>query len=67
MSRETISWDEIEEGFRDALDLDGDLQIGGIYFAPSFVLEKCDPIAYRVGLTDYADALSEDYDIEEDD
>lgn len=66
MSKPTIGWDEIEEGFRDALDIDGDLQIGGIYFAPSFVLEKCDYVAYREGLNDYADALSEDYEILED-
>ena len=29
---------------------------------PSRILEECDPIAYRCGLTDYADSL----DIEED-
>jgi hypothetical protein len=64
MSKEFMSWDEVEDGFRDALDIDGNIKIGGVELAPSLVLMRCDYIAYREGLNDYADMLSEDYEIE---
>lgn len=36
------------------------VQIGDSEFYASTVLKECDPIAYRVGATDYADSLSQD-------
>lgn len=62
--RETMTEDELIAGFNDALDSQGDIKIGGLTYTPSQVLEAVDPIAYRVGLSDYADSLSEDYRIE---
>ena len=64
MTEQTMSWEEIEEGFRDALDCDGVVKIGGLSYLPSVVLERTDPVAYRIGLNEYADILAEDYIIE---
>ena len=41
--------------------------IGGISFAPSDILRECDPIAYRCGFADWADAEGIDTDDLEDD
>lgn len=40
------------------------VEIGSISLYPSRVLEECDPIAYRCGLSDYADSESENYEYE---
>lgn len=50
--------EEVEDLYREALDEQGDILIGTLAYAPSQVLEAVDPIAYRVGLSDYADFLS---------
>ena len=34
--------------------------MGGMEYMPSDILKECDPIAYRVGFSDYADSLAED-------
>ena len=41
--------------------------VAGINFAPSDILRECDPIAYRVGFHDWADAEGIDTDDLEDD
>ena len=41
--------------------------VAGILFAPSGILRECDPIAYRVGFHDWADAEGIDTDELEDD
>lgn len=51
--------EEIEDMYREALDEQGNIRIGSLTYAPSQVLEAVDPIAYRVGLSDYASFLDE--------
>ena len=57
-----ISEREAEEMYRDSLDeCWGEIEVCGITFEPSHILEKCDPIAYRVGFSDFVSHLeSED-------
>ena len=46
--------DDYESQYDEALDETQDpIHVGGITLAPSDVLKKCDPIAYRCGLLDY--------------
>jgi predicted nuclease with TOPRIM domain len=52
-----------EEQYRDMLNEDGDVYIGGISFEPARILEEVDPIAYNCGLSDYVSSIS----LEEDD
>ena len=51
---------QIEEMYCEALDEQGLISIGTLQYAPSEVLRNCDPIAYRVGLSDFEDFLSEE-------
>ena len=39
---------------------DGEVNICGMKYAPSYALEAVDPIAYETGLHDYADSLISD-------
>ena len=55
-----VKQDEFDETYDDMLDTDGTVTVGGIEYYPSRILKEIDPIAYRCGLTDYIDALSED-------
>ena len=64
MAKEFMSWADVEEGFKDALDCDGVIKIGSLSYYPSVVLERTDPIAFRIGLSEYADMLAEDYAVE---
>ena len=34
--------------------------MSGMIYMPSDILKECDPIAYRVGFSDYADTLAQD-------
>ena len=43
----------IEERFDELLDEAGPIKIGSLEYMPSDVLKAVDPIAYRVGLSDY--------------
>jgi hypothetical protein len=52
---------EIEEQFDDFLDeVYPVVKIGEMTFYPSQILKNCDPIAYRIGLSEYEDMLDED-------
>lgn len=52
---------EIEQSYQDMLDdCYGDVLIGGLTYSTSVALQRVDPIAYRIGLSEYADALAED-------
>jgi len=51
---------QIEEMYCEALDEQGLISIGTLQYTPSEVLRNCDPIAYRVGLSDFEDFLSEE-------
>ena len=64
MAKEFMSWEDVEEGFRDALDCDDMVKIGSLEYLPSQVLEAVDPIAFRIGVSEYADMLAEDYAVE---
>jgi hypothetical protein len=47
-----------EERYDEFLDeVYGEVQIGTLTFYPSDILKSCDPIAYRVGLSDYEDMI----------
>ena len=39
------------------LDCDGEIDVAGYMMYPSTILKECDPTAFRVGLSDYADSL----------
>jgi hypothetical protein len=58
---EEISEREAEERYDDMLDSEGTVKIGGLEFYPSNILEKCDPIAYRCGFSDFTDVLLDDH------
>lgn len=60
-----ITEQDLEDMFDDFLDEQGEIEVAGSTLSPSRILKACDPIAYRCGLADYADALVEDgYDVE---
>lgn len=56
-----MTQDQLEEQFDEMLDdVYEPITIGfGKYYA-SQILKNCDPIAYRIGLQDYADSLEEE-------
>ena len=52
---------ELKERYNDMLDeVYGVVTIGGYHYHTSYALEAVDPIAYRVGMHEYADSLAED-------
>jgi hypothetical protein len=52
---------EIEEQFDEMLDESNELiKIGTLTYLPSQVLKNVDPIAYRIGLSEFEDYLEED-------
>jgi hypothetical protein len=51
---------ELEEMFKDFLDETVEIiEIFGMQYSPSYVLKECDPIAYRVTLSDWLDTLDD--------
>jgi hypothetical protein len=50
----------LEELYRELLDESGAVEIGGLSFMPSDIIEKLDPVAFRCGVNDYADSLIND-------
>ena len=57
---EWLTEDELYESFDDALDQQDPFKIGILTFYPSQILKNCDPIAYNLGLDEYADLLAGD-------
>lgn len=52
---------EIEEQYKEMLDeCYPSYNINGMEFTASTILKECDPIAYRVGLSDYEGTLEEE-------
>jgi hypothetical protein len=52
---------EIEEQFDEMLDETNELiKIGTLTYLPSQVLKNVDPIAYRIGLSEFEDYLDEE-------
>lgn len=43
--------------YDDALDGEGEVEVAGLTFYPSRIIEELDPIAYRCGFNDYMDSL----------
>jgi hypothetical protein len=39
-----------------------EVEIAGLFYAPSVALYRIDPIAYRVGMNDYESSLRTDYE-----
>ncbi|QDH85404.1 hypothetical protein [Proteus phage vB_PmiP_RS1pmA] len=59
---------ELLESYRELLDeCYSEITIAGCTFEPSRVLEELDPVAFRQGYLDYADAEGIDVDELEDD
>lgn len=57
---------EMEEAYKEMLDdAYGIITIGYLQFYASTVLKECDPIAYRIGLSEYEDFLAEEEDSDE--
>ena len=51
-----------EEQYNDSLDdIYGDVSVAGSTYSTSYLLKEVDPIAYRVGFSDFADSLDYDY------
>jgi len=61
MKRDQITKETLIEMYNDAIDCDGDVQIGYITFSKSRILEELDPVAYNCGLSDFYDSLHEEY------
>lgn len=58
---------EVVEAYDDMLDgVYGDVNIGGHNYPTSRALSEVDPIAYRVGFSDYLDMIEEDEDDDDD-
>lgn len=48
---------EHEEDYKENLDSEGEVNVCGLTFLPSQIIEELDPTAYRCGLIDYIDSL----------
>lgn len=62
MTKEKITEEQAEAMYNDMLDETYEPFMG--QYAPSIVLEEVDPIAYRVGFSDYVDSISDEYEVE---
>jgi len=54
---EELENNENEDEYNDMLDVYGDVEIAGMSYQTSRVLEEIDPTAYRTGHTDFNDSL----------
>tara|TARA_R110000851_G_scaffold320763_1_gene485790 strand:- start:17 stop:235 length:219 start_codon:yes stop_codon:yes gene_type:complete len=55
--------DLLKELYDDMLDnCYPSIKIGNLEYSPSVALYRIDPIAYRVGMSDYESCLREDYE-----
>ena len=58
---------DLVDAYEEMLDeVHGEVTIGHGTYSASQILSECDPIAYRVGFTDYLDMIGEDEDEDED-
>ncbi len=64
MSKDIITEERAEEMYREMLDDNYPVKIGNLEYNASNVLEEVDPTAYRCGLGDFIDSLTDDYLIE---
>lgn len=61
MSESNTEFDEMLD------DSYGAFKMGELTFWPSDILKNCDPVAYRIGVSEYEDYMEENADEEEDD
>jgi hypothetical protein len=54
--------DDYEKSYKECLDDSGTVEVAGISFDPSQILEELDPTAYRCGLNDYVDSKDKEED-----
>ena len=57
--------DDLADQFNECLDEAGSIEVAGYNYYPSQILKKCDPIAYRCGLNDFADSYFDKEETEE--
>lgn len=50
------SEEQVQE-YEEYLDSEGDIVIGSLSYPPSLVLERVDPIAYKVGMDEFANLM----------
>ena len=57
-----ITNQELVDFYNEMLDEqhDGEINICGMKYAPSYALKEVDPIAYELGMHDFADSLMAD-------
>jgi hypothetical protein len=55
-----FSIDQIDQYDEFLDEIYDEICVGGLTFSPSDVIFNCDPLAYRIGLDEYADSLEED-------
>ncbi len=51
---------DVATAYDDFLDEMGELKVAGLTYAASYALREIDPIAYRVGMSDYVDMMLTD-------
>jgi hypothetical protein len=52
---------ELEQLYDEILnDSYGEIKLGYLTFLPADIIKNCDPIAYRVGLSDFESTLEEE-------
>lgn len=49
--------EEQVEAYEETLDSEGDVVIGSLRYTPSQVLMSVDPIAYKLGMDNFADSM----------
>ena len=59
--RQELHWDALKDLYDCMLDeCYGEIDICGIKYSASIALERVDPTAYRVGMSDYESSLEEE-------
>lgn len=56
---------DVEQLLRELLDEDGPVEVMGLSFERSRIVEELDPVAFRCAVNDYYDTLSRSRDYEE--
>ncbi len=60
MNIQKITEEELIEQYNESLDTYGPVNIVNMTYSASWTLKQVDPIAYEIGLGEYADYLAED-------
>lgn len=57
-----MTWEEAYAAYDEELNSAGDIEVAGLLFSPARIIRELDPIAYRTGFNDWADAEGIDTD-----